>query len=360
MTDVEIEEYINSIKNYTQFDCLANLYCPGFNDQLIKYIYSHPENFKLFFDKVLKGGNDFTLNNKGVINLSEFPHMISTQYMREYNFSFYWIILPNLTSALLKNIPSYQGFGKFNLSEENMIYSNDIIKDNEFHLLLVPEIAKQLDLECAEYFLAKTSNSSGFTLSPNFLKEDERLLSGDFIIGNDTKVISIILKSIENNPILKTLPSDVINKLKLDFIKQSFFNKFIGSLDETNGNWGIITSETSARIAPLFDIDFSCDIYSINSYNRVSDDNSSSILSFLGQYINYPGFKTFLDNFINTFDIEKAFNSVKIKHDIEINNEAKNHFRNFFNSKLNEIKYAYNFYKKDNKNSNDNKYNDER
>lgn len=349
MINQELKKYIDEIKDTEEFRRLSKLYNPNYPEKLIEYIYLNPIAFKVFFDEVQK--HNFTLNNRRITDLSSIPYLNSQRFITSSTFARNWIILPDLNTALLKRIPDYEIYAKAPSTEDSNCLGSSKrkdIEDNEFHILLVPEISKQVNIQCAQYFLAKYDNSFGYSLSPNFLKENEELIPGNTVITkNGTYGMSYLLEDIEHTLKLRHFSPKIIEKIKFDFIKQCFFSKFIKNTDERNHNWGLIVSNNTARLSPFFDIDFSCDIYQDVYHHRVLDDSSITAIPFVNQYRNYPGFMDFLSQFINNFDIEKAFNHVKLKHSIEIPDHVKQNFRDFFEGQLEELMYIYSLCKKE-------------
>ncbi len=83
---------------------------------------------------------------------------------------------------------------------------------------------------------------------------------------------------------------------KKDFIKQSFFNKFIKQLDEHNGNWSILgnNKEHFVKMAPVYDLDCSCDIAKKRKIQRVCKDGGFSLTSFIKDFGKEPWFKQYI------------------------------------------------------------------
>lgn len=348
-----LKPYVDSVLKSDDFMRLIDLYDSSDSKEFIKYIYKYPDEFVTFYEEVKKNKNTFTLNNKGVIDLDKIPNIASKNGSLKDVFSAYfskfWLIFPNLNTALLKEIPSYLVYGKHGESNEDFSdYTRNLnsksIQNNEYHILLVPEIAKQIGLDCAEYYLAKLDGCAGFSLSPNFLKNGEELVSGHSIVGRSASQMSHLLSSLEVYLSNRHIDSKTIENIKLDFIKQSFFNRFIENQDEKNSNWGIIVNGKSVRIAPIFDIDFSCDIYNIKKECRFIsyDDDNNDITSFVAAYRNYPGFIDFVKNVLDNFNIDKDFDAVKSKHNIEIPIDIKENFKTYFDSNIYELQEIYN------------------
>ncbi len=138
-----------------------------------------------------------------------------------------------------------------------------------YNNILLPQIAKQLENESAKYYIAKDKDRKNGKkiVTIDFKRKDEELIHGEDILermGESIRELNIqkLLDTTEDYLIEKGYYNQDIENIKKDFIKQSFFNKFIKQFDENNHNWGILVNFrlNSARIAPLYDLDCSCDI----------------------------------------------------------------------------------------------------
>ena len=124
-----------------------------------------------------------------------------------------------------------------------------------------------------------------------------------------------------------------IERIKIDFIKQSFFNRFIKQYDENNHNWGILINEKahSARIAPLYDMECSCGINKKSKKIRVTEDGSlSSLEQFMKQFKDENWFKWYIEEINKNFDLEKAFEQSKLETNTEIPEKYKQRYKDFF------------------------------
>ena len=256
-----------------------------------------------------------------------------------------WIMLPDKkTMGLLKN-----PYGDI---------QRDITKEQYdislYNNLLIPQIAIQTENRTAQYYLAKLKNNNKidkrvyiFTL--DFKHKDEELIHGEDIIeamGEDTKELDIEkLIEITKNYLQKNgYSSQDIEDIEKDFIKQSFLFRFVKHEDQHNKNWAILNNKRNGRvrIAPVYDIDCSCDLNRNNKIMRKTTDGSLvSMDSFIEQYKDKKWFKEYLDKVIENFNIRQAINEMKEETNVVLPETTKEHYMNFFGQRFMELKQAY-------------------
>ena len=220
-----------------------------------------------------------------------------------------------------------------------------------YNNILLPQIANQLGNQSAEYYIAKDTDNPRLKniVTIDFKKKDEELLHGEDILedmGADIRELNIdkLLNVLENYLIEHGYRNKDIENIKQDFIKQSFFNKFIKQLDENNHNWGILINQktNSARIAPLYDLDCSCDINKKSKHMRVTNNGSfSSMEQFMRQYKDESWFKIYIEEVVNNFDIKKAFKESEKETNTQIPDKYKQRYSDFFALRFYELKQAY-------------------
>lgn len=135
-----------------------------------------------------------------------------------------------------------------------------------------------------------------------------------------------------------------IEGAKIDFIKQSFFNRIIKQYDENNHNWGILVNKKthSVRMAPLYDMECSCEINKRSKKMRKTKDGSTTNLEqFIRQFKNESWFKWYIEEIIENFDLEKAFKQSEIETNTKIPEKYKQKYKDFFALRFHELKQAY-------------------
>ena len=103
-----------------------------------------------------------------------------------------------------------------------------------YNNILLPQIAKQLGNESAKYYIAKDKDRKNGKkiVTIDFKRKGEELIHGEDILermGENIRELNIqkLLDTTEDYLIEKGYYNQDIENIKKDFIKQSFFNKFI-------------------------------------------------------------------------------------------------------------------------------------
>ena len=220
-----------------------------------------------------------------------------------------------------------------------------------YNNILLPQIAKQLGNESAKYYIAKDKERKNGKkiVTIDFKRKDEELIHGEDILermGESIRELNIrkLLDTTEDYLIEKGYYNQDIENIKKDFIKQSFFNKFIKQFDENNHNWGILVNSklNSARIAPLYDLDCSCDIGKLSKHMRTTDNESfNSMEQFMKQYKDEDWFEMYIKEVISKFNIEEAFKDSEEETNTKIPVKYKQRYKDFFAVRFYELKQAY-------------------
>ncbi len=146
--------------------------------------------------------------------------------------------------------------------------------------LLSEEIAKILDIPCAEYRVASLNNQKG-VISKNFLKNEDILLIGSeiyqnffneihygknndnsfsSILPNDSSRKKYIFRYLNNLHLTTSILENNHNinikdtvKIKKSLTKMLLFDLITLQYDRHPNNWGIIQSENNFSLSPLYD-----------------------------------------------------------------------------------------------------------
>lgn len=195
--------------------------------------------------------------------------------------------------------------------------------DCRFCPIIASAIAKEIGVESAEYKIAKKQDNEIRILSKNFLKPEEELVTfvTDRQVENQNQrsrpYISVIFEELEKELRLRRYTPEVIEKIKMDFLKQEFLAKMIGLRDQKADNCGFVISvdekwKRNIKIAPMFDFDFSFHI--AQGFNALSvrqcDNGGIDIGSLIEQYKDYPGFLEFANQAIRSLDMKNVFTHI--------------------------------------------------
>lgn len=288
----------------------------------------------------------FKWTKNGEILLKECKKKNSMLDVSKYTNCIGWCMLKdNETMALIKH-PFGDIRRDLNMNDYYMVIYNNI---------LLPEIANQLQNESARYYMAtekeykRQAYHKQYLVTLDFKQKDEEIIHGEDILEEVDKDIcelniNQLLDSLEKYLKKYAYSESNIERAKQDFIKQSLFNRFIKQCDENNHNWGILVNPNrhSVRIAPLYDMECSCEINIPNRYYRRTDDGSiNSLECFINQYKNQQWFKLYIEEILNNFNIEKALEKSKIETKTDIPNQYKQRYREFFGLRFHELKQAY-------------------
>lgn len=289
---------------------------------------------------VVHNNNFFQWSNEGDILLEYSKCRKSGKSIEDYSSCIGWILLNDgKTMALLKN-----SFGD--------TYRDLPLEDYYIALynnVLMPQIARQLKNESADYYFVKRpKNNLKNILTIDFKDKDEELISGNDILTENSNSIDILdidklLENLEDYLIEKGFSSQDIERVRIDFIKQSFFNKFIQQLDEHNGNWGILENDKnhSVRMSPIYDLDCSCGIAKKRKKQRLCKNGSTSMESFIKEFGTEEWFNQYIQEIIQDFSIQKALEEVKENTNVEIPKVYWEKYTDFFNHRIREVKEAY-------------------
>lgn len=325
--------------------------------------------------KVIKS---FEKDKNGNIIIKDGTFVVSNLNIDNYKFTNGWIMILQQgvfsrdeiqgTMALIKSYISDKCPGIYSENEAEILRANNFI---------MPEIAKQFELEIAEYYNVifedgeelhsrenhkslvgkkelKIKPNQRYLLTPSFKKNNEKMIHLADVLPNEYELnaATIFRKIKQYLKKEKVVESDIDNVLK-SFIKQCIFNKFIGFSDEHNYNTGILilTDETGkrARLSPCYDLDFSGDVYNIindglqtRAFFRNNGKYGRTLTDILELF--YTRYEAkYLKEIIPRINIEKAIKIGETNGNFKLSKSVKKRYLEFFNKKKVELE---NFYEK--------------
>lgn len=281
----------------------------------------------------------YVWDNQQNIDLKKLKYHVSERNVQEdCSFGIEWIVFESdLTTSLLKNPIGniLRGCG----------YSKDELARAEYNPLIVPQIARQFQVDSAQYLWAKRINTRCL-LTPSFLQDDDELIEGNDILPEELLLefnTDKILEYLNRYLSLRNISEEDISLINKNFIKQTIFNRFIEQEDEHHGNWGIITENRRAKLAPVYDTDFSCGITKKRGTGtkRICNNGDSSLSSVIMQYKELPWMKDFLFDIIKNFNIEQVYKDMKYYTNVDIEEKYKDYYTNYLEKRLIELEKAY-------------------
>ncbi len=215
-----------------------------------------------------------------------------------------------------------------------------------YNSILLAYILKQINLNHARYFLA-VEKGKKFLVSPSFLKEGERLVLGDEILGEDfwnskeNIGIDEKLEKMEEYLHNKGASAEEIQKVKLEHLKQIFAVKFLGAKNFHSGNWGIIENEDRefVRVCPFMDYESACVKYENeeiddDGWENCVQDGENGLDEFIKYYQNFPGFKKFIEEAYQNFNVYKALRDSYDETHCKIDTDCVYYYYDFFEQRM--------------------------
>ena len=298
--------------------------------------FKDKEEYEEYLDKNQVNSNKgtekyFKWSADGEILIEDSILRKSTINIEDYTNCLGWNILKDNETMVLLKRPFGDIYRELSIDDYYIAIYNNI---------LLPQIARQLGNESAKYYIAKDKDrpNGKNIVTIDFKRKDEELVHGEDILedmGENICELNIrkLSYTIEDYLIEHGFYNQDTENIKKEFIKQSFFNKFIKQFDENNHNWGILVNHksNSARIAPLYDLDCSCDIGKRSKHMRTTDNGSfNSIEQFMRQYKNEEWFEIYIKEVISNFNIEKAFKESEKETNTKIPGKYKQRYSDFF------------------------------
>ena len=307
-----------------------------------KYLQKNEVNEYIYGEE-----NYFNWTEDGYIKLENKKFLKSNKDVSQFTNCMGWRLLSDGKTMVLIKRP----FGDIyrDLTLENYyksIYNN----------ILLPQVAKQFQLASAIYYLAKKDTKKKtkgyeqqYIVTKDFKDKDEEIIHGEEILEeNGADINELNINQLIHNIMIYLEKNGYVNsnqeQIRREFIKQSFFNRFVKQVDENNHNWAILVDkfDKTARIAPVYDLDCCCEIGKRSKHMRKTDDGSFiSLEDFVNEYKGENWFSEYLKRVTEHINLEKAFEDAKKQTNFEIPEEYKNKYRDFFGIRKRELQDAY-------------------
>lgn len=245
--------------------------------------------------------------------------------------------------------------------------SENIREEVDYNSIMAENVFEYFGLPCAKYYLMKDkSGAFNSILTESFLKKNQELIHlSEFFKPekfDDTHMtrLSIIIDNLSlryKNKMDSDVFEKMIEKVQLDFCKQSLFKLLIGPMDSNFGNTAVILTHHNhsgipdVDIAPAYDLDLSFlvaeDMVNRNEMGLIMDNNHnpSTIESIIEEFKDIPGFKEFLQEVIKKLSsgkvIDEIVNSVCQKTNLKYFTWHKRSYRDFLNKRFKKLLKAY-------------------
>lgn len=257
-----------------------------------------------------------------------------------------WILHPDLSTGIIKRGMEYSNHIKDSNEKEK------IGKKCRYTTLTAMAIADLMGQDVARYYIVKEKNESDQNLpriyTPNFLKNNEELFS--FLnISDDSNImykfrgngmfvdIDTEIQKLEYFLYSRRFPSEQIEQVKKDFIKQCIVSKICNNKDEAKRNIGIVVSnnnkenkiERNVKMAPMYDLE-NCFIPEVCIWEReVGGDKS--LKGVIDKYTKLDWCNDWLKKAIkNINNLDQVYDRVKQMSNIEVPEE----YRKIFNEQI--------------------------
>lgn len=309
--------------------------------------YLRKNEVEEYMDEYISGQeNYFNWTEDGYIKLEKNKFLKSNKDVSQYTNCIGWSLLSDGKTMVLIKRP----FGDIyrDLTLENYYKSM-------YNNILLPQVAKQFQVSSAIYYLAKKDSKKAreykqtYIVTKDFKDKDEELIHGEEILEeNGANVNELNINQLINNIMIYLEQSGCVNsireQIRKEFIKQSFFNRFVKQADENNHNWGLLVDEfdKTARMAPVYDLDCCCEMGKRGTHTRKTDDGGIvSLDSFMNQYKDEVWFREYVEKLMERLDIERAFFDAKEETNFDIPEEYKEKYRDYFSIRKRELQEAY-------------------
>ena len=331
---------------------------------------------KINLEKAQRVLNKTKKDKNGNIIIQDGHFVISKTSVSSYSFTDSWILLSQPGVLNREGIQGRMALVKSYVSDKCPEYFKGV--DAEMTMannFILPEIAKQFQLESAEYYNVvfedgdelqsddnfkkmgrlneqKIKPGKKYLLSPSFVKTDEELVHFADILENSRELTaSKIIAQTESYLKRRKIPETDIEAIRQEFIKQCIFNRFIDFSDEHNLNSGIVFTENNqerrARLTPCYDLDFSAGVYNTanggflpRTFFRTSDDGGNDLLSILQQFKG-DFEKIYLNEIIPKINIEEAIKKGEEYGNFKLSEIANKRYQRFFKTQIKDLQDFY-------------------
>lgn len=288
------------------------------------------------------------------IVLTQKQYDLVTDETGQYASAHAWIELKEANvQCLVKNLVYNSTMGAY----DNFININgkEGLKVCKYNNVIIPYIGSEIfGVDTVKYFFTKFARGKQkipINVNLEYLVTIDKKNSGEEVWeginilmeneGEDTLVFSNRLNEIKKFLELRYIPTHKINEILDEFIRQEIFKKTVEYTDNHNVNWSLGLDGKKARLFPAYDFDFCTGIRNKREYETLCDNGMTDLKSFIEQYKELPWMKNYIQEVIKSFDMENVFKTVKEKNLVDIPEDVKGKFIEFYSEKRKEIVEIY-------------------
>ena len=183
--------------------------------------------------------NYFNWTEDGYIKLESDKFLKSNKDVSKYTNCMGWRLLSDGKTMVLIKRPFGDIYRDLSLQDYYKTIYNNII---------LPQVAKRFQISSATYYLAKKDSKKKtkgyeptYIVTKDFKHKDEELIHGETILEeNEADINELNINQLIDNIMIYLERNGYTNanreQIRREFIKQSFFNRFVKQVDENNHN----------------------------------------------------------------------------------------------------------------------------
>ena len=265
-----------------------------------------------------------------------------------------WIELKKANvQCLVKNLDYNSVMGAYD--EFIKINGKEGLKICKYNNVIIPYIGTEIfGVDTVEYYFTKFSSGKQKILTnPNLeylvtldeKSNGEEIWEGTNILmdsnGEDTLIFSERMDQLKKFLELRHIPTHKTQEILDEFIRQEIFKKSIEYVDNHNVNWSLGVNGKMVRLFPAYDFDFCTGVKNKTIYETKCDNGLSDIKSFINQYKEKVWMKKYIKEVIQDFDIDHVFETSEERTVINIPDDIRTYFSDFYSKKKEELEAVY-------------------
>ena len=279
------------------------------------------------------------LEEDGCINLNDYHFEKTNRRLSHSKIGQFWLLSSNLDDYLVTEAPN-----------KNSAIPNKFIGISRKNNFLLPQLAKQMDLDATVYYKGKYTNSDGTIsthhLTKNFLCDEETLIQGNSIVKDTPNKRKVHLETLleETDRYIRKhykkyeLPEEDLERTRTEvrqgLIKQTVFNKIVFNENESNEKWGLIRqADDRLRLAPIFSYDYCAGAEPISKAHHRTVRGKEDIETIMLEYGKEVWFRRWIENYVLKIDLNSMVKQMQKETGVTLDDEEKEYYQ-FLISKM--------------------------